>query len=75
MKPLAGLLVLDFAQFLAGPWAATRLADLGARVIKIERPGTGDIGRHLYISNLSNSTGTARSSTRSTATSRASRRT
>ncbi|MBE7540055.1 MAG: CoA transferase [Opitutaceae bacterium] len=53
MKPLEGLLVLDFAQFLAGPWAATRLADLGARVIKIERPGSGDICRHLYISNLS----------------------
>jgi CoA:oxalate CoA-transferase len=52
MRPLEGLLVLDFAQFLAGPWAATRLADLGARVIKIERPGTGDICRHLYISNL-----------------------
>ncbi|MBI2510392.1 MAG: CoA transferase [Opitutae bacterium] len=53
MKPLEGLLVLDFAQFLAAPWAATRLADLGARVIKIERPGTGDICRQLYISNLS----------------------
>lgn len=53
MRPLEGLLVLDFAQFLAGPWAATRLADLGARVIKIERPGSGDICRHLYISNLS----------------------
>ncbi len=53
MRPLEGLLVLDFAQFLAGPWAATRLADLGARVIKIERPGTGDICRQLYISNLS----------------------
>ncbi len=53
MKPLEGLLVLDFAQFLAGPFAATRLADLGARVIKIERPGTGDICRQLYISNLS----------------------
>lgn len=52
-RPLEGLLVLDFAQFLAGPWAATRLADLGARVIKIERPGTGDICRQLYISNLS----------------------
>ncbi|MDP0498799.1 MAG: CaiB/BaiF CoA-transferase family protein [Verrucomicrobiota bacterium JB022] len=52
MKPLEGLLVLDFAQFLAGPWAATRLADLGARVIKIERPGSGDICRHLYISDL-----------------------
>ncbi len=53
MKPLEGLLVLDFAQFLAGPWAATRLADLGARVIKIERPGSGDICRQLYVSNLS----------------------
>ncbi|ATC63342.1 CoA transferase [Nibricoccus aquaticus] len=53
MRPLEGLLVLDFAQFLAGPFAATRLADLGARVIKIERPGSGDICRHLYISNLS----------------------
>ncbi|MGD1029852.1 MAG: CaiB/BaiF CoA-transferase family protein [Opitutaceae bacterium] len=53
MKPLEGLLVLDFAQFLAGPFAATRLADLGARVIKIERPGAGDTGRQLYISNLS----------------------
>lgn len=52
MKPLQGLLVLDFSQFLAGPSAALRLADLGARVIKIERPGTGDICRQLYITNL-----------------------
>ena len=52
MKPLDGLLVLDFAQFLAGPAAAMRLADLGARVIKIERPLGGDICRQLYISNL-----------------------
>src|SRR6476661_10819307 len=52
MKPLEGLLVLDFAQFLAGPSSAMRLADLGARVIKIERPGIGELGRHLYISNL-----------------------
>jgi crotonobetainyl-CoA:carnitine CoA-transferase CaiB-like acyl-CoA transferase len=50
--PLNGLVVLDFSQFLAGPAAAMRLADLGARVIKIERPGTGDICRQLYISNL-----------------------
>lgn len=50
--PLKGLIVLDFSQFLAGPAAAMRLADLGARVIKVERPGTGDICRQLYISNL-----------------------
>src|SRR5436190_3443386 len=52
MKPLDGLLVLDFSQFLAGPAACLRLADLGARVIKIERPDGGDLCRHLYISNL-----------------------
>src|SRR4051812_2290309 len=51
-RPLAGLIALDFSQFLAGPSAAMRLADLGARVIKIERPGIGELGRHLYISNL-----------------------
>jgi len=43
MKPLEGITVLDFSQFLAGPSAAMRLADLGARVIKVERPNTGDI--------------------------------
>lgn len=52
LRPLAGLLVLDFSQFLAGPSCALRLADLGARVIKIERPGVGDLCRQLYISNL-----------------------
>jgi crotonobetainyl-CoA:carnitine CoA-transferase CaiB-like acyl-CoA transferase len=52
MKPLEGLLVLDFSIFLAGPLAALRLGDLGARVIKIERPDVGDLGRQLYISNL-----------------------
>ena len=52
MKPLEGITVLDFSQFLAGPSAAMRLADLGARVIKVERPKTGDICRQLYISNL-----------------------
>ncbi|MBF9141041.1 CoA transferase [Microvirga sp. SRT04] len=51
-KPLDGLLVVDFSQFLSGPSAALRLADLGARVIKIERPETGDICRHLYTSNI-----------------------
>src|ERR1700741_3518862 len=52
MRRLEGLLVLDFSQFLAGPSAALRLADLGARVIKIERPDGGDLCRRLYISNL-----------------------
>ena len=52
MKPLDGILVVDMSQFLAGPSASLRLADLGARVIKIERPETGDLCRELYISNL-----------------------
>ena len=52
MKPLEGLLVLDFSQFLSGPSASLRMADLGARVVKIERPGGGDICRQLYITDL-----------------------
>lgn len=52
MKPLDDYLVIDFSQFLSGPSASLRLADLGARVIKIERPGTGDICRQLYTSNV-----------------------
>jgi CoA:oxalate CoA-transferase len=46
---LEGLLVLDMSQFLSGPFAALRLADLGARVIKIERPDGGDLCRRLYL--------------------------
>jgi len=49
-KPLHGLLVLDLCQFLSGPLATLRLADMGARVVKIERPGAGDLGRTLYLS-------------------------
>jgi CoA:oxalate CoA-transferase len=50
--PLNGLVVLEFSQYLSGPSAGLRLADLGARVIKIERPNGGDAGRKLAIKNL-----------------------
>jgi len=50
--PLEGLIVLEFSQYLSGPSAALRLADLGARVIKIEKPNGGDAGRKLAIKNL-----------------------
>jgi crotonobetainyl-CoA:carnitine CoA-transferase CaiB-like acyl-CoA transferase len=41
-KPLVGLRVLELARILAGPWAGQLLADLGAEVVKVERPGVGD---------------------------------
>lgn len=47
--PLDGLLVVDLSQFLAGPYASLRLMDLGARVIKVERTGPGDLTRSLYL--------------------------
>ena len=50
--PLEGIIVLEFSQYLSAPSAGLRLADLGARVIKIERPGKGDAGRKLAIKNL-----------------------
>jgi crotonobetainyl-CoA:carnitine CoA-transferase CaiB-like acyl-CoA transferase len=52
MRPLEGLSVLEFAQYMAAPSAGLRLADLGARVIKIERPKSGEGGRQLAIKNL-----------------------
>ena len=44
--PLQGVKVLDLSRVLAGPWATQLLADYGAEVIKVERPGSGDDTRH-----------------------------
>src|SRR5215213_5638682 len=41
-KPLAGLKVVELARILAGPWTGQLLADLGADVVKVERPEAGD---------------------------------
>ncbi len=45
-QALAGVKVLDWSQMVAGPYCARLLADLGAEVIKIENPGSGDEARH-----------------------------
>lgn len=42
LGPLSNILVLDMSRILAGPWATQALADLGAEVVKVERPGEGD---------------------------------
>lgn len=48
--PLAGIRVVDYSHFLAGPYVGRCLAALGAEVIKVERPGSGDAGRqHAWI--------------------------
>ena len=52
MNLLEDIVVIDFSQFLSGPSAGLRLADMGARVIKIERKGIGDICRELYVSDV-----------------------
>ena len=45
--PLSGITIVDLTRILAGPYCTMLLADLGARVIKVERPGTGDDARHV----------------------------
>ncbi|WP_299665712.1 CaiB/BaiF CoA-transferase family protein [uncultured Ruegeria sp.] len=50
IAPLKGITIVDFSQFLAGPYASLKLLDMGARVIKVENPDKGDLCRQIYLS-------------------------
>ena len=50
--PLQGIRVIDYSHFLAGPYVGRCLAALGAEVIKVERPGSGDAGRQHRLDEL-----------------------
>lgn len=54
-RPLEGVKILDFSQVLSAPFCGMMLADLGAQVIKVERPGRGDISREYgpYVNGIS----------------------